>query len=348
MNARFPRVSMALGMWLLASQAMAEVATAVATVRELPEQRAFDGRIEATYQATVSSETSGRVEEIRADIGDLVPAGAVILTVTSTEQRAGLTRAEAALAEAQSTLAAETAEYQRARDLLSRQFIAQADMDRATVRLNAAQARVDSAEAALNTAREQLSYTEVRAPYSGVVSDRLVEPGELVQPGTPLMSGYDPAALRVEVDLPQAVADRVRVIREARILTAGDNADGRGVEPDKLLLYPVADPGTSTIRARLELPFPARNLYPGQFVTVLFTTGSKERLLVPRTSVVQRAEVTAVYVVNDGVPTLRQIRAGAAFGDEIEVLAGLTAGELVALDPLAIIHAARDGDERGR
>ncbi|KAF0169053.1 MAG: RND family efflux transporter MFP subunit, partial [Caulobacteraceae bacterium] len=297
--------------------------------------------IEAAREATVSAETSGRVEEIRADIGDAIAAGTVILTVTSTEQRAGLTRAEAALAEARATLLTETAELQRARDLFARKFISQADMDRATMRLDTAQARVDSADAALRAAREQLSYTEVRAPYAGIVSERLVEPGELVQPGTPLMSGYDPAALRVEVDLPQFVAERVRALQEARIvpLAAAGAAATAVIVPEKLLLYPQADSVTSTVRARLELPPSVADLYPGQFVTVQFTVGARQGLLVPQASVVRRSEVSAVYVVRDGIPALRQVRTGATVGERIEVLAGLAAGELIAADPIAAATA---------
>ncbi len=332
------RTAFAIATLWLSSHALGQLVTTVATLQDLPELRSFAGRIEAVHQATVSAETSGRIEEVRADIGDTIAAGTVILTVTSTEQRAGLTRAEAALAEAESARVVEAAEFQRVSGLLARQFASQADMDRVTARLNTAEARADSAAAALNTAREQLSYTEVRAPYAGIVSARMVEPGELVQPGTLLMSGYDPATLRVEVDLPQVVADKVRAIGTARVVpaTTGESlASAAGIAPEKLLLYPAADAVTSTVRARLELPASASGLYPGQFVDVQFTVGSKQGLLLPATSVVHRAEVTAVYVVSDGVPALRQIRVGALVDGQLEVLAGLAPGEHVAADPVA-------------
>lgn len=326
--------------------AFAQLETAVATLRVLPEQRSFDGRIEAVNQATVAAETRGRIEEIRADIGDLIAAGTVILTVTNTEQRAGLDQAEASLAEANANLATETAELERVSNLLARAFVSQAEMDRATARFTAARARAESADAALTTARQQLSYTEVRAPFAGVVSARYVEPGEVVQPGSLLMSGYDPDALRVEVDLPQTVADRVREIREARVV-AGVSVDtpnsdfiaprftAAEIIPAKLILYPAADAATSTVRVRLELPEHSRNLQPGQFVRVLFTVGERQRLLIPASAIVRRSEVTAVYVVDDNIPLLRQIRPGAILDGQLEVLAGIAPGELVAIDPVA-------------
>ncbi len=312
-----------------------ELTSVTAKLHTMPEQRSFDGRIEAIHQATVSAETRGRIEEIKVDIGNVVAAGTVILTITRTEQRAGLTQAEANLAEATSNLAAETSEHQRIKDLYSRDFVAKAEMDKANARLSSATAKVNSARAAVNTAKEQLSYTAVKAPYSGVVSARFVEPGELVQPGTLLMSGYDPNALRVEVDLPQNVATKVRELQIAHVVSAVGNAVTDALKPAKLILYPTADAATSTVRARLELDENPDDFHPGEFVKVLFTVGETERLLIPLSSVVYRSEVTGVYVLVDGKPVLRQIRPGAIFADQLEVLAGLTAGESIATDPIA-------------
>lgn len=313
-----------------------ELAGVPAQLQNMAEERSYDGRVEAVNQATAMAETRGRIETIHFNVGDFVPAGTVIITMTSTEQRAGLSQAEAALAEARANLQAQQAEFQRIQELRQKEFVSQAELDRARAALNSAQARVDSAQAALENAREQVSYTEVRAPYSGVVSERLVEPGEAVQPGTPLMSGYDPSALRVEVDMPQQVAEKVREIREARVVPAEDGMQlDRSIVPEQLILYPVADPATSTIRARLELPPGVGGFYPGEFVKVRVKVGESQRLLVPLDSVVYRSEVTAVYVLDDGQPELRQIRPGAVFGDRLQVLAGLKPGERVAADPVA-------------
>ena len=322
--------------------AAAELETVAVQKTVQPLERWFDGTVEAVHQSTVSAETSGRVQELLVDVGDRVPAGAVILRLVSTEQRENLNQAEATLAEARANLDVETLNYNRAREMSERQLISKADLDRATGNYNTAKARVASAEAALKAAMQRLSYTEVRAPYGGVASARHVELGEAVHPGDPLMSGFDPNAMRVEVNLPQAVAARVHELRQARVL-AGDDA----IVPAQLILFPVADPATSTVRARLELPERASNLYPGQFVKVAFTIGSTERLLIPVHSVLYHSEVTGVYVVADGVPALRQIRLGNRFGDQVEILAGLAAGERIALDPVASgIRVAQTRDPR--
>lgn len=316
---------------LVGQCASAELATFSVNKVLMPLEREFDGTLTAVRQATVSAETSARVQELLVDVGDTVPPGAVILRLVSTEQRENLKQSEASLEEARANLDAETVDYERRRELLERKLIAKADFDQARARYSTAKAKFSSAEAALKTARQRLSYTEVRAPYGGIVSARHVEIGEAVNPGKPLISGFDPNALRVEVDIPQTTALSVREWQRARVMAAAD----RVVLPSRIILFPVADPATSTIRVRLPLPELATGLYPGQFVKVAFTVGETERLLVPLTSVVYRSEVTGVYVIGAKGPQLRQVRLGNRFAADVEVLAGLSPGEQIALDPVA-------------
>lgn len=319
-------------LWLLISPLVqgADLATAPVRKETLPLEHFFDGTVEAVHMSTVSAETSGRVQEMLVDVGDKVPAGTVILRLVSTEQRQQLNQAEAARAEAQANLDVATKNYERARELLDRKLISKSDFDRAQGSYSGARARLASAEAALKSARQRLSYTEVRAPYGGIVSARHVELGEAVNPGTPLMSGFDPDSLRVETDLPQAVAAQVARLRRARVITGG-----KSIEPAQLILFPVADPATSTVRVRLELPERSTGLYPGQFVKVAFTVGDTKRLLVPAGSIVHRSEVSGVYVVQDKTVSLRQVRLGDRFADDVEILAGLQEGERIAVDPVA-------------
>jgi len=99
---------------------------------------------------------------------------------------------------------------------------------------------------------------------------------------------------------------------------------------------------SNTFRARLELPENATDLYPGMFVKAGFVVGEAERLLVPATALVERSEVTAVYVLDpSGRSSLRQVRVGDHFGTAVEILAGLAPGERVATQPLAAMKLLR-------
>jgi RND family efflux transporter MFP subunit len=296
-----------------------------------PAERKLDGIIEAVNQGTVAAQTSGRVEAILYDVDDFVPAGAVIIRLRATEQRAGLLQAEAALREATAREAEAQTRYQRMADMYDRKVVPKATLDEVVANREASVARLAAARAALQSAKEGVAYTEVRAPYAGVVAKRLVQVGETVSPGTPLMSGISLQYLRVTVDIPQSIVEQVRRIKKGAVYV-----EGHRIEATKVTVFPEAAAPSSTFRARLELPENATDLYPGMFVKVGFVTGEADRILVPARSIVERSEVTAVYVVDaDGRITMRQVRVGDRFDDRVEILSGLAPGERVALDPLA-------------
>ncbi len=318
-----------------AGPAAGKIATEVLQPVTVPAERELDGTIEAVNQATVSAQTSGRVAEIFHDVNDFVPAGALLMKLRSTEQRAGLQQAEAARVEAAAREAEAQARYARIRDMYERKVVAKAQLDQVAAERDAAVARLAAANAAVESAREGVAYTEVRAPYAGIVTARLVRVGEAVSPGTPLMSGLSLEKLRVTVDIPQTLVGQVRERRKAAVYV-----DSRRIEATQVTIFPEADPATNTFRARVDLPANAADLYPGMFVKVGFVTGESPRLLVPKSAIVARSEVTAVYVVDDdGRLSLRQVRTGGAFGDRFEILAGLVAGERVALDPVAALRS---------
>jgi len=317
----------------------APLASTVVQPEGVPVERRLDGIIEAVNQGTVAAQTSGRVAAILYDVNDFVPAGAVIIRLSSTEQHAGLAQAEAAVTEALAREGEAQTRYQRIADLYQRKVVPKASLDEATANRDAAVARLQAARAAVASAQAGVAYTEIRAPYAGVVTKRWVQAGESVSPGTPLMSGLSLQFLRVAVDVPQSIIDQVRRIKQAAVYI-GD----RRIEAAKVTIFPEATSPSSTFRARLELPENATDLYPGMFVKVGLVIGETRKLLVPNQAIVERSEVAAVYTVDAGGRTsMRQVRLGDRRGDRTEILAGLNAGDRVALDPLA---AARDLERR--
>jgi multidrug efflux pump subunit AcrA (membrane-fusion protein) len=143
------------------------------------------------------------------------------------------------------------------------------------------------------------------------------------------MSGLSLETLRVAVDVPQSLIDPIRRIGKANVYV-----DDHAIAAESLIFFPIADPAANTFRVRVNLPDGSATLYPGMFVKVGFVIGETERLLVPVGAVVHRSELTAVYVVDAEDVSLRQIRAGRRYGERVEVLAGLSAGESVATDPV--------------
>ena len=301
-------------------------------------ERVWDGVIEAVNQATLSAQTGGRVLELPFDVDDYVPAGAVVARFTDVEQQSAQRRAQAALAAAESTAREAEADYERIREIHARKLVAKAQLDQATARRDGARAALDAARAALRESAEQVDYTVIRAPYSGIVVKRHVQVGETVRPGQALISGISLGELRVEVQVPQSDVAAIREHRQAavildQILKLGGRRER--LEAKEVVVYPNADPQTHSFRVRLELPAQETGLHPGMTVKVAFTVGEAQRLLVPAAALLQRSEVTAVYVLDAQGPTLRQVRIGHRYGDRVEVLAGLDDGERIAVDPVA-------------
>lgn len=307
-----------VGTLALAREEGPSLDVAVATRATVAEEHEFDALVEAVNRSTVSAQTSGRVVEIKVDVDDFVEQGTVILRMRNTEQRASVIAAEARAREA-------LAEFNRVKELVEKQLLPRASYDKAEAALKAA-------DAALAQAREGLEYTVVRAPYSGFVVERHIEVGETATPGQPLMTGIALDALRVTASVPQAHIATVRALSQARvILPNGERIEGRSIT-----ISPYADPQSHTFKVRVDLPTGVhKGVYPGMFAKVAFATGEARVLLVPAQAVVQRSEVTAVYVVgDDGWVSFRQIRIGARHGEHVAVLAGLSEGERVALDPI--------------
>lgn len=294
-------------------------------------ERVWDGVVEAVNQATLSAQTGGRVVELPFDVNDYVQAGQVVVRFTDVEQQAGRRRAQAALNAAQAASTEAEADYRRIAEIYARKLVAKAQLDQATARRDSAAAALEAARAALREAGEQVDYTVIRAPYSGILTRRHVEVGETVRPGQPLVSGLSLNRLRVNVEVPQSDMAAIRTQGRAAVLLG----EGRRIEAERVVIFPFADPATHSFKVRLELPEAETGLQPGMTVKAAFVLGQTERLLVPASALMRRSEVAAVYVIDGGRVGLRQVRLGHRYGGEVEVLAGLSAGERIAADPVA-------------
>jgi len=302
--------------------------------RELVEERILDGVVEPVNRATVSAQTSGQVTEVNYDVNDFVAKGSVLVRIREAQQSAQLDRAEAEVRAARARQLEASKRYKRAKDLFSRKTISQSDFDAAKASLDASKAQSEAAQAAVSQAKESLAYTMVQAPYDGIVVDRHVEVGETVNPGQALMTGFSLDQLRIRVEIPQRMIDSVRRLRAARIITADPSSSS--FEAEGLTIFPYANDQSNTFSVRVDLPKGVKGLFPGMLAKVAFVTGKQSSLVVPQSAIVQRSEVTGVYVINkQGSVRLRQLRVGRLTDDGmIEVLAGLEQGEQIAAHPI--------------
>lgn len=300
--------------------------------------RSWDGVVEAVQQADLTAQTAGRVTVVNVDVNDRVAKGDVLLRLTAVEQQAGANTARAQLRAAEAAAAEAEANYRRYAALANGQYVSRSQIDQARAARDSAAAARDAARAQVAQASQQTDYTVIRAPFAGIVSARRVEPGESVAPGQPLMAVYAPGALRIEVQVPQSEADAIRAVGSARVALA----DGRTVDAAEVVVFPAADPATHSVGVRVTLPDLKQAPAPGVTAKVLFpiaVTAQAGTVSIPASALVQRGEVSGVYVIAGNRIALRQVRLGQRSGDRVEVLAGLKAGDVVAADPVAAVQA---------
>jgi RND family efflux transporter MFP subunit len=307
----------------------ASLATAPVELREIELTYPAEAVVEAVKQAVIAAQVPGRVVEVRVDAGDAVKQGQLLMRIDAREAAEGYAASQATLANAK-------ANYERTKNLHAQKFISKAALDKAEADYKAAQAGAGAAGAAA-------SHASIVSPLTGFVAQRHTEAGELATPGRPLITVYDPKGLRVTSSIPQYKLAAVRATLQAKIEFP---ETGKWVDAARVEVLPAADPRTHTVTARVYLPDNQPGIIPGMFARTHFVTGKAKKLLVPAAAVLRRGEVTAVYVIDDkNAARLRQVRLSEPLaGGYHEVLAGLSAGEKVALDPVKAGIVARPGN----
>ncbi len=299
-------------------------AQAVHTGQEL------DGVVEAVRQATVSAQATGRVASLQVKVGDKVRAGQVLATIDDRDTQTGVTRSQAQVAQAEAELANAQANLQRTRDLRQQGFMSQAALDVAQAQYKAAQAARAGAGAGAQQARLAQSFTQVTAPFDGYVLETLAQAGDLALPGKPLAVVYAPQPLRVVVQVPASMGAQARNAQRIE-LQVGE----AWVAPAAQQGVAAADPVSQTLTWKMDVPAAsAAQMMPGQQTRVRFVGASAQRMVLPQAAVLRRGELTGVYVASDKGFVLKAVRLGASHGESVEVLAGLKAGDAVAVNAI--------------
>jgi membrane fusion protein, multidrug efflux system len=331
------------------------------------------GTIRSKTTTVISARTTGNVTRVLVSEGDRVRAGQLLVEIDNRDAAVQMRRAEAGeseareslvaldkeieaaasgrtAAEASRTLAAST--FERYRTLHDRRSVSDQEFDEVQGKLNAAKAEVERATAMLESAKARrnqilarieqaraeksgadlsMDYSHVVSPGSGIVTTRTVEPGMIASPGVPLLTVEDDTAYRLEAQVPESILVSIRKGDTVRIELEAANklqVQGRISEID-----PSANPATRTTIVKVDLP---RNplLRSGLFGRALFAAGERSVISVPGALVVQRGQLSSVYVLDDKIVRQRLIKLGKPLGDRVEVLSGLWDGDLLIVEPL--------------
>jgi RND family efflux transporter MFP subunit len=288
----------------------------------------IEAKVEAVNQGTLSAQTSGRIQQVYFDVNDYVERGALLVQLRDKAQQATVQSALAQVQYAQAQNIDTHAKLMRSAPLLKKGSLSQSDFDSIKATAISQAATVKAAQALLAQAQEQLSYTQVRAPYAGIVKTRHVEVGESVSPGTAIMSGLSLSKLRAVADIPQRLISKMGDKSKFQI-----HHERLPQLVQSVTLFPYANEHSHSFKVRVQFSQEGQvKIFPGMWVTLNVPMGEKMVMTVPKSAVMLNGELSSVFVTSKFGAKVRQVRLGKHQNGHIEVLAGLRENEQVYRD----------------
>lgn len=289
------------------------------------------GTTEPYAQATPGTRLLGRVAAVSVEEGQRVEAGEVLVRIEGGDLSAKRQQASSAVREAKAVRDNAEAQVRRIRNLYQEKAVSKQTLDETETAFERAKANVVAAEGALKEVDANLGYTVVSSPLAGVVVQKFVEPGDMAAPGAPLFTVEQQDPMKVVLQVSERDLPYIKVSLPVTVrVDAAQNIkdfDGR-VEA----VIPSGDPRSRTFEVRVVLNNKEALLQSGMFARVQFQKDSRPGLLIPAKAVVEHGQLQGVYVVQDGRARLRWVRLGKVFGDRIEVISGVSAGDQIVTD----------------
>ena len=318
-----------------------------AELKELPVFTTAMGTLEPFSKAQLATRIMVHVKEVRVEAGDRVKAGQVLVKLDQKDITSRLKQSEAMLASAKSQRENARSYFNRIKKLHDEQSATDQALDNARTQLESAEAAVLAAEGQVSEAQANLNYSRLVAPFDGYVTAKIVEPGDMANPGVPLVTVEQQDSMKIVATVSERAVGQISVGRQVWVKTdiPGSSRMPASVEA----IIPSADPRTRTFQVKLVLGNPEGTLKSGMFVRVFFQTGTTRILAVPDSAILRKGQLTGVFTVDDNhLSRLRWVRLGQASDDMVEVLSGLDPGDRVVLSGHQLMREGQKVEEVAR
>ncbi len=286
------------------------------------------GKIEAANSATLSTRMMGFVDKVHVNVGDKVAKGQLLVSINNSDLSAKQAQTSAGITEAQAAFNNAEKDYQRFQNLFAENSASQKELDDQRARFEMAKARLEGAKQMKNEVQSQFAYVNLRAPFSGVVTNKFIEAGDMANPGVPLISVEGPGNFEVTASVPESEISKIKSGSEVQVIVKSS---------DKTLAGTVTEVSTSAKNTggqylvKVVLDKTDADILSGMYATVQFPIEKKTdvtTVMVPKEALVKRGQLTGIYTVSQSnTALLRWLRLGRTFGDNVEVLSGLAADE---------------------
>lgn len=283
------------------------------------------GTVRAKSSSVVASRVMGTITSLKVREGERVRAGQLLMTVDDRDMSQKVKAAEKTVEAADQNRSLMDVTYGRYQKLYEGKAVSRQEMDQIATQKKVAESEYERAAAGLAEARVYLGFTRITSPVSGVVTEKKIDAGSMAVPGMPLLIVEDSSSFKIHLNVDEGVTGRIKtgmpvdVVIDALSQTLGGSISE---------IVPSVDPLSRTFLVKVNVNSPG--LRSGLYARVMIPVGNRDALLVPRGAVVEKGQLTGVYVVGvDNVVTYRLVRTGKKYGDNIEILSGVNPGERV-------------------
>ena len=289
---------------------------------------AVSGKVQTVNSSNLSTRMMGYVNKIHVKVGDKVKKGQLLLSVNNADLSAKLAQVNASITEAQAAYNNAEKDYNRFQNLFNDNSASQKELDDMTAHYHMAKARLEAAKEMKNEVQAQFSYANIRAPFSGVVSNKFINEGDMANPGMPLLEVETPGEFQVMAMVPESEISQIKSNTEVdvQIKALDTTVKGKVTEVSTSAKH---TGGQYLVKVILDTS--DAKLLSGMFATVQFPvekTKANDKVLIPVSVLVTKGELSGIYTVSQtNTALLRWLRLGRTYGEHVEVLSGLSADE---------------------
>lgn len=289
---------------------------------------ASSGTVSAVKTASLSTRNMGYVDNIYVSVGDKVSQGQLLLSINNTDLQAKQAQVNAQITEATAAFTNAEKDFNRYKNLFADNSASQKELDDITAQYNMAKARLEAANQMKNEVNAQFAYVNIKAPFSGVVTGKFIEKGNMANPGMTLLTVENPEVLEVKTRVPETQIAKIKEGMLVKVMVKSINKD---VEAKITTVSTSSQQTGGQFLVSAVLTETFEGLKSGMFATVNFPVESNDvggAIMIPIEAVVNRGQLTGVYTVSESnTAILRWLRLGRTYGNEVEVLSGLQNGE---------------------
>lgn len=301
----------------------------IAELQELSAGPLIAGAIAAESEATMRAEVSGPVVQVAVQQGDRVRRGQLVARIDDTSLRESLLSAQSGMRSAESAVQLARRDAERMRTLEEGGAVSRRDVESTDRALAAAESGLADARARLTLAREQVSKARVVAPFDGIVSEKQVSPGDVVQPGAALLTVVNPTRMRLEANVPVSYVDQLRTGTPVTFSVAG--YDGRVFQGNVDRINPTVDAASGQVRVYVRIPNDGGSLVSGLYAQGRIATETRTAVTLPTRAVDETGLRPTVVRLKEGRAETVSVELGLRDdrSEHVEVVSGLAAGDTI-------------------